>query len=222
MQRSLGPSKSVYSLVLSDEVIRAVDRLAYQMNTSRSNMINQILAEYTSLLTPEKRMSTVFDEIQNLLISGAGFQLLMKPSDSMLSLRQALNYKYNPTVRYSIELVQTDRGSLIRLKVILRSQNQTLIHYLSQFFSLWQELEKKAGGVKNGWSIEDARYTRVLDLPGEEISDEDFGQEIAAYIQILDQAMNAFVESLDEPQRAVAAVNSIYRDYITKIRGGVL
>ena len=222
MQRSLGPSKSVYSLVLSDEVIRAVDRLAYQMNTSRSNMINQILAEYTSLLTPEKRMSTVFDEIQNLLISGAGFQLLMKPSDSMLSLRQALNYKYNPTVRYSIELVQTDRGSLIRLKVILRSQNQTLIHYLSQFFSLWQELEKKAGGVKNGWSIEDARYTRVLDLPGEEISDEDFGQEIAAYIQILDQAMNAFFESLDEPQRAVAAVNSIYRDYITKIRGGVL
>ncbi len=219
MQRSLGPSKSVYSLVLNDEVIRAVDRLAYQMNTSRSNMVNQILAEYTSLLTPQKRMSTVFDEIQNLLIQGAGFQLLMKLSDSMLSLRQALNYKYNPTVRYSIELVQTERSSMIRLKVILRSQNQTLIHYLSQFFSLWQELEQKIGGVRNEWTIEDARYIRALDLPGEEISDEDFGQEIAAYIQVLDQAMNAFFELLEEPQRAVQTVSSIYRDYISHIKG---
>ena len=38
--------KSVYSLVLSDDVVAAVDRTAYQQGVSRSAMINQILAEY--------------------------------------------------------------------------------------------------------------------------------------------------------------------------------
>lgn len=46
--------KSVYSVVLSDEVIAKVDRIAYMNNTNRSNMINQILADYVSLTTPEK------------------------------------------------------------------------------------------------------------------------------------------------------------------------
>ena len=53
-------NKSVYSLVLSDEVVDAIDRLAYSMNTSRSNLINQILAEKLSLMTPEMRMRQIF------------------------------------------------------------------------------------------------------------------------------------------------------------------
>ena len=48
-------SKSVYSLVLSDDVVAAVDRAAYALGSSRSNLINQILAEYVSFITPEKR-----------------------------------------------------------------------------------------------------------------------------------------------------------------------
>ena len=39
-------SKSVYSLVLSDDVVAAVDRAAYALGSSRSNLINQILAGY--------------------------------------------------------------------------------------------------------------------------------------------------------------------------------
>ena len=49
-------SKSVYSLVLSDEVVREVDLEAYRHGLSRSAMINQILAEAVSYVTPEKRM----------------------------------------------------------------------------------------------------------------------------------------------------------------------
>ena len=46
--------KSLYSLMLMDDVVREIDRLALQQNTNRSNFINQILAEYVSLMTPEK------------------------------------------------------------------------------------------------------------------------------------------------------------------------
>lgn len=43
-------SKSVYSVVLMDDVVDAVDRLAYEAGTNRSNMINRILAEYVQRL----------------------------------------------------------------------------------------------------------------------------------------------------------------------------
>ena len=60
--------KSVYSIVLSDDVVAQIDRLAYRRNTNRSNMINQILAEYVSYVTPEKRMQKTFEQMQNLMI----------------------------------------------------------------------------------------------------------------------------------------------------------
>ncbi len=37
--------RSTYSLILMDDVVAAIDRLAAQQGTSRSNLINQILAE---------------------------------------------------------------------------------------------------------------------------------------------------------------------------------
>ena len=43
-------NKTVYSLVLSDDVVEAVDRMAYARGTSRSNLINQILAENWELI----------------------------------------------------------------------------------------------------------------------------------------------------------------------------
>ena len=42
-------NKSIYSLVLSDEVVDAVDALARTEGMSRSAMINRILAEGTEL-----------------------------------------------------------------------------------------------------------------------------------------------------------------------------
>ena len=54
--------KSVYSLVLMDDVVKAIDQMAYENNTSRSNLINQILAEKVMLITPEMRMRDIFDK----------------------------------------------------------------------------------------------------------------------------------------------------------------
>lgn len=89
--------KSVYSLVLMDDIVEAVDRVAYSQNTSRSNLINQILAEYLSLMTPEKRMRQVFEQMEQLFDGGGCFQIQTQPSDAMLSVRSALSFKYKPT-----------------------------------------------------------------------------------------------------------------------------
>ena len=44
--------KTLYSLMLDDEVVREVDALAHQLGTNRSNLINQIIAEYVNYTTP--------------------------------------------------------------------------------------------------------------------------------------------------------------------------
>ena len=51
--------KSLYSLMLMDEVVNEVDRLAFRRGTNRSSLINQLLAEYLSLATPENRIGNI-------------------------------------------------------------------------------------------------------------------------------------------------------------------
>ena len=94
--------KNVYSIVLSSDIVEKIDRLAYD---NRSNMINQILAEYVSYTTPEKRFREIFQHMQDML-EGGTFKML-EPSDTMFSLRSALAYKYNPTVKYSTTRIST-------------------------------------------------------------------------------------------------------------------
>ena len=46
--------RNAYSLILMDDVVAAVDRLAAQQGTSRSNLINQIL-EFRKTETQNKK-----------------------------------------------------------------------------------------------------------------------------------------------------------------------
>ena len=55
--------KAVYSLVLQSDVVEAVDRLAYMRGTSRSALINQILAESVGYVTPERRMAEILETL---------------------------------------------------------------------------------------------------------------------------------------------------------------
>ena len=133
-------NKSVYSLVLSDEIVQEIDRLAYEAGASRSAMVNQILADSVRYTTPEKRMREVFSAIEQMLI-GSVFEPQLQPSESMFSLRSALDYKYNPSVRYSVELYRNALPMLGELRVSIRSQNSALVLALLQFFKLWTRIE---------------------------------------------------------------------------------
>mgnify|MGYP000260249303 CR=1 FL=1 len=59
--------KTLYSLMLSEDVVAEVDRLAHRMGTNRSNLINQILAEHVDLVTPERRINDIFTAIEQLM-----------------------------------------------------------------------------------------------------------------------------------------------------------
>ena len=139
--------KNVYSIVLSADVVEKIDQLAYENGTNRSNMINQILAEYVSYTTPEKRFRDIFVRMENLLTANS-FKA-MEPSDTMLSLRSALAYKYNPTVKYNVELYRSSTAEIGELRVSLRTQNAGLILYMTEFYRLWSAVEAKYRGHSN-------------------------------------------------------------------------
>jgi len=204
--------KNVYSIVLSADVVEKIDQLAYEQSTNRSNMINQILAEYVSYTTPEKRFREIFLRMEDLL-SASAFKAL-EPSDTMLSLRSALAYKYNPTVKYNVELYRGNRSEIGELRVSLRTQNEGLILCMTEFYRLWSAVEMKYRGDLP-FSFGAGKYSRKLilrNLSGQR--DVDLGQVIAAYINVFDRALKIFFRYADSPERSAMETEAVYRDYL--------
>jgi len=136
-------SKSVYSLVLIDELVDKVDREAYALNTNRSNLINRIIAEHFSIATPEQKLREIFDIVEQRLKEAEELKIKAQQSDATMAVHSALKYKYNPTIRYSIELYKEREDVVGELKVSFRTQNQNLIHDITNFFMIWASMEKK-------------------------------------------------------------------------------
>lgn len=131
--------RSVYSLVLADDVIKAVDREAARIGTSRSNLINQILAAELSCITPEMRMRDIFDSLTSLVSSS--FQIQRQRSASLMTMRTALEYKYRPSINYQVELDRSPDGFIGTLRVHIRTQNTKLIEMFNRFFLYWSAME---------------------------------------------------------------------------------
>ena len=208
--------KSVYSLVLSDDVIEAIDRLAYSKGTSRSAMINGILAEAVSYTTPEKRMNDIFGAIESLMGSSS-FQIQPQPSDAMLSIRSALKYKYKPVIRYGLELYRSFDKTIGQLRVSFRTQSESLKSDLTEFLKLWAELENKyivkffPEGIS--YTIDDGKFTRTFRLPEaiEHRSDDEIARAISEYIKMFDEILKIYFSNIEN--RRIAAQLSVDRYY---------
>ena len=210
--------KSVYSLVLMDDVVDAIDRLACRKQLSRSALINQILAEHVALLTPEQRMKDIFCRLEELM--NETFRIQPQQGSSMLSMRSALRFKYKPSIRYVVELFREADGDAIgRLKVSFRTQNADLIAALDSFFRLISEVERqRLDGLSPagcGYHISDGRYIREIHLPsGPGFSKpEAIGGAIASYIRLLDSLLKLYFDNIDSPLLARQLIEGAYNTY---------
>ena len=186
--------KSVYSLVLDDGLVACVDRLAYEKMTNRSVMINQILAAHFSYETPEQRTRRIFSH----------------PSETLLALRSSLVFKYNPTVRYSVELFR-NRGDLLgELRVSMRTQNLSLLSHLQCFAELWIRAEAKLIG-KVGYRTQHGKFTRAL---RGSFNDPLIGEKIGAYIGAFDQALKCYFADPAHPEEVIGRIEGILRQYL--------
>ena len=213
--------KSVYSIVLMDDVIRAVDAQAYRLGTSRSNLINQILAEQLSCVTPEMRMRDIFHTLADSITSD--FQIQQQRSESFITLKTALAYKYRPTINYKVELARSPDDYLGTLKVQIRTQSNSLISLFDCFFEYWTTLEiaalKELGfnGIYS-FSLNPGRFQRRL-LNTTVSSDEQKGQTLCSYITLLDKAVKSF---FDAPQSFSAFLPPLEQEYKTLIQHTII
>lgn len=208
-------SKSVYSIVLDDDVIKMIDIAAARQNTSRSNLINRILARHISLPTTETMISDVYNSINDFLKDSSSLALQILGSGSLINMRSALSYKYNPSVKYTVEIFE--KGDYLgRLKVSLRSQNRQVLAIFDDFFYLWSQLEKQYAGLDDKeFTVADGRYARLLRCT--DCNDySDYGLTIGAYVDLMDRCMKEFFSRYTlSPSRAAKSAGGIYISDIT-------
>lgn len=190
--------KSVYSLVLSDAVIRAADKEACRLGTSRSNLIDQILARQLSCMTPEMRMRDIFDSLS--VLADHSLQIQQQRSSSLMTLRTALEFKYRPTVNYKVELDRIPDRYIGTLRVHIRTQNENLINMFNSFFVYRARAESAltaARGVE-GYTCElmPGSFTRRLFSP--DLDEEKTGEAMSEYINDLNNAVQLY---FSQPQR---------------------
>ena len=150
--------KTLYSLMLNDEVVREVDQLAHSLGTNRSNLINQILAEYVNYTTPERRINDVLSAIEQLMAPSRELVPFFAPNSFSMSLKSSLEYKYRPTVKYEVELHRGGGESIGELSVVFRTQSASLIASMTEFFRLWKRIEDLHLAAPTGMKISYALY----------------------------------------------------------------
>lgn len=190
--------KTLYSLMLSDDVVQEIDRLAHQRGTNRSALVNQILAEYAQLITPERRVHDIFRQIEEILGSDRELVPFVAPNAMTMSMKSSLQYRYRPTVKYSVELYRNGDGALGELSVVFRTQSAALLAAMEQFFRLWKQVEDEliADYLPRPaeYALYGGRFTRTI-APDvrRDYSTGDIARAISAYVRLFDRLMKAYL-----------------------------
>lgn len=201
--------KTLYSLMLSDDVVRAVDNLAHRMGTNRSALVNQILAEYTDMVTPERRVQDIFRQIGEILDADTELVPFIAPNAMSMSMKSSLQYRYRPTVKYSVELYRNREDSLGELSVVFRTQSAELLEAMGQFFRLWKQTEDELIGpfvtAPVQYALYAGRFTRSIALPGRrDYTSADVAAAISAYVRLFDRLMKGFLAGRLSPHEIKA------------------
>lgn len=202
--------RSVYSLVLSDDVIKAVDKEAYRRGTSRSNLINQILAEQLSCITPEMRMRDIFDAVSGFV--NGNFQIQQQRSASLMTLRTALEYKYRPTINYKVELERSPENFLGTLKVQIRTKSENLIEMFNSFFvyRIKFEMFQLAAHGYNNYTCDLSSGSFTRKFLNSSLSEEQAGIAISRYLTNLNDSIQIFFSA---PQNFSKFAPELENDY---------
>ena len=201
--------KTLYSLMLNDEVVREVDVLAHRLGTNRSALINQILAEYVNYTTPERRINDVLSAIEQLMIPSRDLVPFFAPNSFSMSLKSSLEYKYRPTVKYEVELYRGGGEAIGELSVVFRTQSAALIEMMTAFFRLWKRIEdthlRPVTGASIDYALYDGKFVRSLSAPDRDCSTEELASALSEYIKLFDKLMKQYLSGRLDAHEVEAA-----------------
>lgn len=213
-------SKSMYSLILSDEVIERIDSMAKLRNLSRSGLIDQVLAQYTSVVTPEQQMKDLYELMHSHMLGLQNeFRSLLGQGGRDFTAISALRYKYNPTIRYNVVLYRDGSEHIGEIRATLRTQNAELLREYAGFIRLWSGIEEAVTGKSVKAQLGGGVYRRLISRPGDQISPEQMSKAITDYIALLNSSVKQYLSGKDDIQ---AAAGEITKQYISYCKGGIL
>ncbi|MBQ2959994.1 MAG: ribbon-helix-helix protein, CopG family [Oscillospiraceae bacterium] len=189
--------KTLYSLMLNEEVVREVDALAHRMGTNRSALINRILAEYVNYVTPEQRINDILSSIESLMAPSRELVPVFAPNSFSMYLKSSLEYKYRPTVKYEVELYKGEGERIGQLSVLFRTQSMALISAMADFFRLWCSIEQAHLLPLTGASVEyalgEGKFIRSISAPDVSCSSQELASALSEYITLFDNLMKAYL-----------------------------
>ncbi len=211
--------------MLNDEVVAAIDKIAHRQNLTRSALVNRVLAEYASVLTPEQRISDIFSYMERFFDDTGDIVPQMMSNQQTMSLKSSLDYKYRPTVRYEVELERNAGESIGSISVIFRTQSGELLSDMITFFRLWKKLEDtylpKVKGTAAGendvtYELYDNRFIRTISLPKDRnYTSDSIADAISSYIDMFDRIMKEYLSG----RMTVEDVERTYLKYLEKGTG---
>ncbi len=131
--------RSVYSLVLDDEVVAAIDVCAVGAGMNRSAYINQLLARHVGYVTPDEQIEQFLDALSAYF--GGIFQVMPVQGKRTLTMIGAIRYAYSPKIRYQVILSKDWHEAT--LKISSRTRNVSLLVEIVYFLEQWARLEAK-------------------------------------------------------------------------------
>ncbi len=207
----------MYSLILSDDIIDKIDSRAKLMNLSRSGLINQILAEYVSMVTPEQRVKNLYELIGEQMNSFANeFRFLLGSGDNAFTAVSALKYKYNPTIRYNVLLYRGDGDKLGELRANLRTQNSQLLYEYAEFLKLWYGIEKSITGKNIVCELKGGVFRRLIDIPSESTSPDAMAKAITDYIDLFNKSVKLYLSEKGDIDAVCDAITRAYVAFLKK------
>ncbi|MBC3797027.1 hypothetical protein [Acetobacterium tundrae] len=191
--------KSVYSLMLFDEIVEKIDQIAYTKNTNRSQLINDMLAERIGMVTPEQKIQKILEQLDENFSDTLSVSQINK--NSSIQFGKSLKYKYRPKVRYSYEFISSERGKYAVLKISSRTKSENLNDHFDEFFKLIMNIEKEKD--ENYTDLlehqTNHKFVREFKVDGELSQDiETVTDNLTRYLKMIDRAMNTYFSNIDE------------------------
>lgn len=200
--------------MLFDEIVERVDDLAYARHTNRSQLINDILADYLGVETPEQKIQSVLVSVGDNL----GDRPLVSQISQNNSIRfgKSLKYKYRPKVRYVYEFKNNADGRYAVLKISSRTTNADLNEMFRDFFNHIGVIEIRHHQIDRGSGDTDThhKFVRAFKHAGSVNRDEqgltDF---LTRYLRMIDSAMDTYFEDFGSADMD-AELDAIYSYFL--------
>lgn len=182
-------TKSIYSLLLSDEIVQKLDESAKENGLSRSAMADYVLSCYLGCVNDDADKRNVWAQTERILSSVSHMKFVNNAQTDMAQIVTDLPFKYNPKVVYRLQLSQRE-GVIAVVSLNTRTQNERLSALLVDFYKRLAVLEMQF--LKNvSAACEGGKYVSVL--YGKPSGTEQTAYEIAEYVYTLDEMLKLWI-----------------------------